>query len=65
MNKLQKISNESSYETKSEVMRKLRISEEERKTLMKKYEVMKHRLEGIDEEFIEIMKENEKNQKTI
>ena len=65
MNKLQKISNESSYETKSEVMRKLRISEEERKTLMKKYEVMKHRLEGIDEEFIEIMKENEKNKKTI
>ena len=45
--------------------RKLRISEEERKTLLKKYEVVKHRLEGIDEEFFEIVRENEKNQKVI
>lgn len=32
----------------SEIMKRLKISEEERKCITKKYEVMKNRLENID-----------------
>ena len=39
-------------------MKRLKISEEERKSITKKYEAMKNRLEGIDEEISDIVREN-------